>query len=370
MATIQNERDALLQAASPRVVPVAITIDKVAGLKEALRRVRIKASATTLISGGSGQWSTPRRVTLNAVLEGGLTGAVTWQAQSPLAQSALNPSGPNCTVSGYGLAPGAYTVIARVEQDGQSYEAQIVLTVLATLAGKSQVNASEILGKLGVGQINGLGALATLGSVDLSNATVTGALAADRIGAGQLAAGVIYAGAINANQVTAGTFTGLTFRTAASGRRVEIDAQSNGVRIYGPTGATLAQFDTSGNTRVLDITGGAIDGVRAHGRNAIKGEGTAVGVHGIGPVGVFAEGPGGTGLYAKSNSNSPSNAAVLAKNNVGLALSVETVMRFSPSRGLTGAAVFNQDGCLYHHITRGLLLRHNGKWHQLTMTEI
>lgn len=45
MAAIANARDLLLQAASPRILPVTIPIDKIEGLPDALKRIEITASA-------------------------------------------------------------------------------------------------------------------------------------------------------------------------------------------------------------------------------------------------------------------------------------------------------------------------------------
>lgn len=54
----------------------------------------------------------------------------------------------------------------------------------------------------------------------------------DGIAAGTITGDRIAANTINVNQIIAGTFTGFTFRTAASGTRVEITAANNDLVIY------------------------------------------------------------------------------------------------------------------------------------------
>lgn len=70
MAAIVNYRDVLLQAASPRVLPVPIPEE----IKEQLRRLKINASATTVTEDGA--TTTPATITLTAVKEGTLAGVL------------------------------------------------------------------------------------------------------------------------------------------------------------------------------------------------------------------------------------------------------------------------------------------------------
>lgn len=118
MAAIVNDRDVLLQAASPRVLPVPIPEE----IKEQLRRLKINASATTVTEDGA--TTTPATITLTAVKEGTLAGAVTWAA----AGATVTGSGDTVSVAGTSIVDAGATVTASVTQDGKTYSAQINLT--------------------------------------------------------------------------------------------------------------------------------------------------------------------------------------------------------------------------------------------------
>lgn len=118
MAAIVNYRDVLLQAASPRVLPVPIPEE----IKEQLRRLKINASATTVTEDGA--TTTPATITLTAVKDGTLAGAVTWSATG----ATVTGSGDTVSVAGTSIADAGATVTASVTQDGKTYTAQINLT--------------------------------------------------------------------------------------------------------------------------------------------------------------------------------------------------------------------------------------------------
>ena len=224
MAAIQNDRDILLQAAAVRVVPVKIDIDDVIGLPEALKSLRIKATATTFT--GSTGTTVPASITLTVERSGGLSGEVAWEVVAGTAT--LQTSGDSCTITGSTVVGASVTVRASVVS-GTTYEAQIILTKLGSLSAQERVNlTTQVTGQLANGNVSGLGALALLNTVNLNTQTVgalngqtqvtnlgtlayANALYANQIGAGQLAAGVVYAGTVNASQVTAGSFVGKTF---------------------------------------------------------------------------------------------------------------------------------------------------------------
>lgn len=265
MATIQNDRDLLLQAASPRVVPIPIPIDRIDGLPQALKSLRIKSSATTFI--GSSGATNPATITLTAEKLGGLVGAVIWSVIT--GTGTLVASGDNCAVTGSTVTGMSITIRARVTVGGINYDAQISLSKLGALSAQEQINlTNQVVGQLAMGNVTGYGALALLNQVNLNTQTVgalngftqvtnlgtlayANAIAANQIGAGTLAAGVIYSGVVNASQVnagsfvgkefTGGTFTGATFRTSAATNvpRILIANDSSGyVRVYGgSTGA-------------------------------------------------------------------------------------------------------------------------------------
>ena len=267
MAAIENDRDIILQATSPRVVPVKIPIDQVEGLPQALKRLRINSSATTFIGSTT---TNPSTITLTAQKLGGLEGVVVWTVISGTAT--LTSSGDVATVQGSSIVGSNVSIQARVTVDGVNYEAQTTLSKLGSLASEEQVDlTTQVTGQLASGNVSGLGALALLNKVDLNTQTIgalngqtqvtnlgslayANAIAANQIGAGTLAAGVIYAGTINADNITSGTITGRKIRTATSGPRVEIltGDRSGEIEIYGPYGpvTTLSHYGVglAGNT--------------------------------------------------------------------------------------------------------------------------
>ena len=126
MAAIANARDQLLQAASPRILPVTIPIDKIEGLPDALKRIEITASAPAF-TGVTGT-TTPSSITLTAELKQGLTGSVTWSVAS--GSATLTPSGAgnaNCSVLGSSVSGISVTVRASVTQDGKTFSGVITL---------------------------------------------------------------------------------------------------------------------------------------------------------------------------------------------------------------------------------------------------
>lgn len=222
MATIQNDRDLLLQAASPRVVPIPIPIDRIDGLPEALKSLRIKTSATTFI--GSSGATSPATITLTAEKLGGLAGAVTWSVIT--GTGTLTPSGDSCAVTGSTVTGTSISIRARVTVGGLNYDAQISLSKLGALSAQEQINlTNQVVGQLAMGNVTGYGALALLNQVNLNTQTIgalngatqvtnlgalayVNALAANQIGAGTLAAGVIYAGTVNVNSLIGNVISG------------------------------------------------------------------------------------------------------------------------------------------------------------------
>ena len=289
MATIQNDRDILLKAATVRVVPVQIPIEQVTGLPGVLDGINdelvsqssqissvmnntkdLLITASSTVFSGSSAGTTPATITLTAVLKNGLTGTVTWSVTA--GSITISPSGNTCMLTGTTMLSQSVTIRARLVS-GNTYDAFITIARLGALASQNTVDlTSQVTGALNSSNVTGLGALALLNTVNLNTQT-TGALngatqvtnlgtlayanaiAANQIGAGTLAAGVIYAGTINADKVnagsfsgkefTGGTFTGGTIRSAVSGSRVEISGGS--VVGYRSTGASGFILTNSGN---------------------------------------------------------------------------------------------------------------------------
>ena len=264
MAAIVNARDVLLQAAATRLDPVPITIGDVTGLTEALKGVRITASATSFF--GTSGTTSPATITLTAERVGGVTGPVVWSVIS--GSGTVSPSGDTCVVTGSTVTGQSITLRARVTDGAINYDAQIVLTKLGTLAGQGAVNlATQITGQLANGNVSGLGALALLGSVSLTNpAQVVGDLAANRIGVGTLAAGVIYAGTVNVDNLVGTTISGKDVSGAnriflgGSTQTAPFHAYMNGSDAYVGAKGHITLNSTSGVLSVNPIQGVAISG--------------------------------------------------------------------------------------------------------------
>lgn len=274
MAAIRNARDVLLQAATPRVEPIPIPIDRIDGLTGHLDAIDadigalggevshlMNTSMDVLIRVNRTALTPSNSATLTVVRKNGATGDAVWSVFAGTAT--LSGSGDSRTVAGSSVS-GTSTTIKVVVGNKEAY---ITLDKLGALSAANSVNlATQVTGTLASGNISGLGALALLSSVNLST-QVTGSLngrtqvanlgafayadtvAANAIGAGQLAAGVIYAGNITADQVTAGTFTGRSFRTAEAGKRFEIYVTGNdahGFRLFDSAGVATVWAGVTG----------------------------------------------------------------------------------------------------------------------------
>ena len=118
MSAIVNYRDLLLQAASPRVLPVPIPEE----VLQQLRRLKINASATTITDDAGAL--TPATITLTAVKDGTLSGAVTWTATG----ATITGAGDTVTVAASSLTGASATITASVTQGGKVHTAQINLS--------------------------------------------------------------------------------------------------------------------------------------------------------------------------------------------------------------------------------------------------
>ena len=81
-------------------------------------------------------------------------------------------------------------------------------------------------------------------------------ISATKILAGSLAANVIVTSNLDAGQITAGTLTGRTIRTAASGRRVEVDASNNALSFYNAAGTALGHIRPASDYSGVIISSG------------------------------------------------------------------------------------------------------------------
>ena len=286
MASIQNDRDLILQSTSPRVIPVLIPIDRVEGLPGRLDGIDddIEALGTEVKSVLSKTQDISIRVTnltvtnststvLTVVRKNGITGTVTWSIFA--GNGTLQGTGDSRTIAGNTITSASVTVKAAIG----GKESFATINKLGAISTQNTVDlTTQVTGQLANSNVSGLGALALLNTVNLSTQT-TGALngqtqvtnlgtlayansiAANQIGAGTLAAGVIYAGNINAENITSGSFsgknfsggvfTGSVFRTGAAGERAELGnsvagfATSN-LTFYAPDGGYHTVISTRG----------------------------------------------------------------------------------------------------------------------------
>ena len=270
MAAIENDRDILLQATSPRVIPVKIPIDQVEGLPGILDGIDSDISTlgteVNSLMGNTQDLSirvssltvdNSTNTTLTVVRKNDISGTVSWTVFA--GGATLSGTGDSRTIAGNSISGSSVTVRAAIG----SKEVFATINKVGSLASQNTVNlSSQVTGQLSSGNVSGLGSLALLNTVNLNTQT-TGALngqtqvtnlgtlayanaiAANQIGAGTLAAGVIYAGTINADKInagsfsgkdfTGGTFTGTTFRTNPSNTfpRIEINGgTSDSIRVY------------------------------------------------------------------------------------------------------------------------------------------
>ncbi len=288
MAAIENDRDIILQATSPRVIPVLIPIDRVEGLPGRLDDIDSDISTlgteVNSLMGNTQDLSirvssltvdNSTNTTLTVVRKNGISGTVSWTVFAGVAT--LSGTGDSRTIAGNSISGSSVTVKAAIG----SKEVFATINKVGALASQNTVNlSSQVTGQLSSGNVTGLGALALLNTVNLSTQT-TGALngqtqvtnlgtlayanaiAANQIGAGTLAAGVIYSGTINADKINGGSFSGKEFsggvltgsviRTGAAGERAEL-----GNSVAGFATSNLTFYDPDGGYHTVISTRGAL----------------------------------------------------------------------------------------------------------------
>lgn len=371
MAVIENDRDIILQATSPRVIPVKIPIDQVEGLSGRLEEIEGDVSVLGIevngllnntqdlsirVSSLTVDYSTS--TTLTIVRKNGITGTVTWSVFAGVA--VITGSGDSVTIAGSSISGASVTVKASIG----AKDAFATVNKLGALSSQNSVNLStQVTGQLSNSNVSGLGALALLNTVNLSTQT-TGALngqtqvtnlgslayansiAANQIGAGTLAAGVIYAGTINAENInagsfsgkdfTGGTFTGSVFRTNTNNvfPRIEINGGSpSNIRVY--NNLTEMSLEIIGNgIRAKSYNFGEALVITAGTSNASSANGISVTVPGYG---VQIDSPSAP-IYLVPKSSFPSQ---------------------QPSRG-----------SLFMHTAHGLCISDGTQWLKTTWTPV
>lgn len=117
MATIQNDRDVLLQAAAVRVVPVPIDPALIPGLTETIAATKgIKLSApSNVFQISAGGVASPSSITVTATLTL-VTSTVTWDIFAGTAT--LTGSGYSRTLTAANMVSNSVTIRARVQESG------------------------------------------------------------------------------------------------------------------------------------------------------------------------------------------------------------------------------------------------------------
>lgn len=130
MAVFVNPRDQLLQAASPRVVPIPIDPNSIPGLPGAIaasKGIRISAPSTVFQISADGTAS-PASINLTAILTN-ISGTVVWSIQNGTAT--LTGTGNVRTLASANMASPSVTVRAMVSFEGSDYIADYTVAKVA-----------------------------------------------------------------------------------------------------------------------------------------------------------------------------------------------------------------------------------------------
>ncbi len=421
MATIQNDRDILLKAATVRVVPVQIPIEQVTGLPGVLDGINdelvsqssqissvmnntkdLLIAASSTVFSGSSTGTTPATITLTAVLKNGLTGTVTWSVTA--GSITISPSGNTCMLTGTTMLSQSVTIRARLVS-GKTYDAFVTIARLGALASQNTVDlTSQVTGALNSGNITGLGALALLNTVNLNTQTVgalngatqvtnlgslayANAIAANQIGAGQLAAGVVYAGTINANKINAGTLAaGVVYAGTISAEKINAGTLAAGV-VY--AGTISAEKINAGSFSGKDFTGGTFTGTtfktnpsNVYPRVELNGGGAAGNIRVYNDVRDLSVEIYNNGIRAKAydfseaitispgaSSSSKANGMIVSVPGYGIQVDsplchihLQPKSSFPPQQPVRGS--------VFMHLTHGLCISNGTQWLKTTWTPV
>lgn len=142
---------------------------------------------------------------------------------------------------------------------------------------------------------------------------------------GTVQAATIISGSVSGVTITASTFTGGVFRTATSGRRVEINGSTNRVDVYDAGGSFVGSFGNgySGDT-TLYITKNSVSTAAYIQNTSTGGALTAVGrvyfasaVSGFTALEVISSSGGSTAHAIRGNNSGGGGAAVLGASSAG-----------------------------------------------------
>lgn len=409
MATIQNDRDILLQAASVRVVPVPIDPSLIPGLPETIAATKgIKITApSNVFQISAGGVAMPSSIVLTANLTI-VTGTVSWTVTSGTAT--LTGSGNSRTLTAANMVSNSVTIRASVTDAGITYSD--FWTIAKTADGTNGANGAD--GQRG--SITAFGTLSNLvaypsrssgrarwaaGSATEPNAVTADTAARDiiwqrlgnsggapsnahmRLGdtvtltnTGQTVSATGYwtgaawdtpgtvidgnllvGGNVSGQEFTGGTFTGGKFRTSATGNRVEISSPSAG-------DDSIELYDSSGLHSYIsaDQFSGNVLTSRSYANPTLT----------VRQFGGGGSGPGGTASSAIAVSGAGEGISVYSRKTplvlvADTTISYSALMRLSPQAGFPPSAAF---GDITMHSTHGLCGYNGTQWVKFVTTTI
>lgn len=409
MATIQNDRDILLQAATIRVVPVPIDPALIPGLVDTIAATKgIKITApSNVFQISTGGVATPSSILLTATLTI-VTGTVSWSVTSGTAT--LTGTGNTRTLTAANMTSNSVTVRASVTSGGVTYSD--FWTIAKTADGTNGSNGTD--GERG--SITAFGTLSNLvaypsrasgrarwaaGSATEPNAVIADTAAINviwqrlgnsgsapstahmRIGdtvtltnSGQTVSATGYwtgaawdtpgtvidgnllvGGNVSGQEFTGGTFTGGKFRTSVTGNRVEISSPSAGAD-------SVEFYNSSGRHSYIsaDLFSGNQLTARSYANPTLT----------IRQFGGGGSGPGGTAASGIEVTSQGEGVTVYSRK-LPLSLAADTsvsysaIMRLIPQNGFPPSAAF---GDITMHSTHGLCGYNGTTWVKFVTTAI
>ncbi len=413
MATIQNDRDVLLQAAAVRVVPVPIDPSRIPGLTETIAATKgIKLSApSNVFQISTGGVASPSSITVTATLTL-VTSVVTWDIFAGTAT--LTGSGNSRTLAAANMVSNSVTIRARAQEAGGPIYTDY-WTIAKTADGANGANGAP--GANGErGSITAFGTLSSLvaypgrasgrarwaagsatepnavtadttarniiwqrlgnsgsapsnahmrlgDTVTLTNSSQTVSATGYWTGAAWDTPGTVIdgnllvGGNVSGQEFTGGTFTGGKFRTSVTGNRVEISsplAGKDSIELYDSSGlhSYISADQFSGNQMTARSYANPTLTVRQFGGGG--------------------SGPGGTAASGIEVTSQGAGVAVYSRKiplslAADVSVSYSAIMRLIPQNGFPPSAAF---GDITMHSTHGLCGYNGTKWVKFGTTEI
>lgn len=423
MATIQNDRDILLQAAAIRVVPVPIDPSLIPGLTETIAATKgIKLSApSNVFQISTGGVASPSSITVTATLTL-VTSTITWDIFAGTAT--LTGSGNSRTLTAANMVSNSVTIRARVQESGGPIYTDY-WTIAKTADGLNGTNGSN--GERG--SITAFGTLSNLvaypgrasgrarwaaGSATEPNAVTADTAARNviwqrlgnsgsapsnahmRLGdtvtltnSGQTVSATGYwtgaawdtpgtvidgnllvGGNVSGQEFTGGTFTGATFRTAPSGDRTVINGVDNSITIYKASTPIFQCSPALGFTRIkavggvsaLEVDGGSGPGIDINS----SGNATIFKTTGANTSAVFGQhsaSGGGAGVDGRAVYNGIGVYGQSSQGHGGVFQNVnggKSALKLIPTNALPSD---KSAGSICYHSTHGFCVANGTNWY-------